>query len=319
MSNIEKYQEYNFLYDMMMSVLKSNDVKGNISEALSMLKYYLLCDNVILYRKQDNNLYTCFETDNDHTKSIEQITYITNATQSLFTHKPFLSLDLNNEETIHDLKLIYFKTDNYEYVLTFNNLKPDNYHFLMKVVETLQVILKRLELYEDANIDILTGLNNRNSYEKWLQENEHINSALVYGLFDLFRLKYLNDNYSHTLGDTYIKETAKVLKKYWPSTTLEQTKMIPSGHQLYRIGGDEFALVSTVDTLEDATMKANLAAEEVCFLDLGINDKTPLGLNYGLAIHEPSDNIKLTINNADRILSADKKRMYQKYGLDRRR
>ena len=318
MSNIEKYQEYNFLYDMMMSVLKSNDVKGNISEALSMLKYYLLCDNVILYRKQDNNLYTCFETDNDHTKSIEQITYITNATQSLFTHKPFLSLDLNNEETIHDLKLIYFKTDNYEYVLTFNNLKPDNYHFLMKVVETLQVILKRLELYEDANIDILTGLNNRNSYEKWLQENEHINSALVYGLFDLFRLKYLNDNYSHTLGDTYIKETAKVLKKYWPSTTLEQTKMIPSGHQLYRIGGDEFALVSTVDTLEDATMKANLAAEEVCFLDLGINDKTPLGLNYGLAIHEPSDNIKLTINNADRILSADKKRMYQKYGLDRR-
>ena len=135
----------------------------------------------------------------------------------------------------------------------------------------------------------------------------------------LFRLKYLNDNYSHTLGDTYIKETAKVLKKYWPSTTLEQTKMIPSGHQLYRIGGDEFALVSTVDTLEDATMKANLAAEEVCFLDLGINDKTPLGLNYGLAIHEPSDNIKLTINNADRILSADKKRMYQKYGLDRRR
>ena len=319
MSNIEKYQEYNFLYDMMMSVLKSNDVKGNISEALSMLKYYLLCDNVILYRKQDNNLYTCFETDNDHTKSIEQITYITNATQSLFTHKPFLSLDLNNEETIHDLKLIYFKTDNYEYVLTFNNLKPDNYHFLMKVVETLQVILKRLELYEDVNIDILTGLNNRNSYEKWLQENEHINSALVYGLFDLFRLKYLNDNYSHTLGDTYIKETAKVLKKYWPSTTLEQTKMIPSGHQLYRIGGDEFALVSTVDTLEDATMKANLAAEEVCFLDLGINDKTPLGLNYGLAIHEPSDNIKLTINNADRILSADKKRMYQKYGLDRRR
>ena len=319
MANPEKYQEYSFLYDMMMSALKSNDVKANIGEVLTMLKAYLLCDDVILYRKQGNDIYTCFETDNDHPESLEQITYITNATQSLFIDRPFLSLALNAQEVVHDLKLIYFKTDNYEYVLTFNNLKPDNYHFLMKVVETLQVILKRLELYEDVNLDILTGLNNRNSYEKKIKDKDCLTGELVYGLFDLFRLKYLNDNYNHTLGDAYIKETAKILKKYWPSTTMEQTKMISSGHELYRIGGDEFALISTADTLEEATMKANLAAEEVYLLDLGLNDKTPLGLNYGLTLHEPGDDIKMTINNADKMLSADKKRMYQKYGLDRRR
>ena len=46
-------------------------------------------------------------------------------------------------------------------------------------------------------MDLLTGLDNRNSYEIRINGIDESNDNLVFGLFDLFRLKYVNDNYSH--------------------------------------------------------------------------------------------------------------------------
>lgn len=318
--------EYYVLYEMMLHALKNDDVKTGINDALHLLNDYLNCGDIILYRKNKEKLYDFFDSSLKEGKYVNVITYIVNEALELIEQKEFLTIDLSND--IYNLKLVSFNTEKHKYIMALNNCslsKDDN--FLNKIITTLQIILKRAELYEesirDVNIDLLTGLDNRNSYEKRIKKINEIDHELVYGLFDLFRLKYINDNFNHTLGDTYIKETARILKKYWPKNIKTEINGIPqiisTGHCIYRIGGDEFVLMTTKDTLEQANIKANLAAEEVSMINLGTTEELHLGLNCGIVIHNPNDTIKETNDEADKLISSDKQRMYRKYGLDRRR
>ena len=45
----------------------------------------------------------------------------------------------------------------------------------------------------------------------------------------------------------------------------------------------------------------------------------PIGLNHGVVNHRKEDVVKKTYINADQLLSNDKRDMYVRYGLDRRR
>ena len=45
---------------------------------------------------------------------------------------------------------------------------------------------------------------------------------------------------------------------------------------------------------------------------------TPIGVNYGIVKHNPNSAIKETFALADELMEKDKKKMYLKYGIDRR-
>ena len=96
-------------------------------------------------------------------------------------------------------------------------------------------------------------------------------------------------------------------------------KFIETGYNVFRIGGDEFVLLTTTDNLEEVKTKARLASDEAAKILLGIKKNLPVGLNYGIVEHIKGNTIKKTFIKADEILSEDKRKMYQKYGLDRRR
>jgi len=49
---------------------------------------------------------------------------------------------------------------------------------------------------------------------------------------DANNLKYINDIYGHAAGDTLLLKISEVLKKVF-------------GNEVYRIGGDEFAILTT--------------------------------------------------------------------------
>ncbi len=81
--------------------------------------------------------------------------------------------------------------------------------------------------------DELTGLYNRryfNNEMNRLHNSRKYPLSLIVG--DLNRLKLINDNYGHSMGDKYIKTTARILKE-----------TIRSEDIVARIGGDEFALI----------------------------------------------------------------------------
>jgi diguanylate cyclase (GGDEF)-like protein len=80
-----------------------------------------------------------------------------------------------------------------------------------------------------AFFDVATLVENRNAYERFLEENS--NKVEYAGVFlaDINGLKIINDYYGHKQGDTLLKNLSSSLKE-----------SLPKNSKLYRIGGDEF-------------------------------------------------------------------------------
>lgn len=94
-----------------------------------------------------------------------------------------------------------------------------------------------------AYTDVLTGLNNRTAFEldrKRLQGNLKNYTPLTMLMFDLNNLKEVNDTLGHTKGDLYLVTAARLIQKHFGSLG-----------ECYRIGGDEFCIVSTKNDPED--------------------------------------------------------------------
>ncbi len=325
---MEEIDKYYLLYEMMMHSLKTDDVLDGLNKTLFLLKSYLNSGNIILHKKNENGVYVqdiCDITAKDINSSVS---CIVGKISLLVEHKQVFELDLNLSDDFSNMLLIHLKVHDHDYILSINNYNPPkkvDEDFWYMVQDTMQVILKRAEMYERntkaINVDLLTGLENRNSYEKRIQSID-ASDELVYGIFDLFRLKYVNDNYSHSLGDAYIREVAKILDKYWPVRKKilvdGMEKSVETGHSVYRVGGDEFILLTNRENIDLTNIKAKLASEEVSLINLGI-ENLPLGLNYGVVPHMAGDSIRDTYEKADHIMSEDKREMYARYGLDRRR
>ncbi|MGN0612342.1 MAG: GGDEF domain-containing protein [Porcipelethomonas sp.] len=89
---------------------------------------------------------------------------------------------------------------------------------------------------EQALWDNATGVRNKNSFQKQMTELEkkYKDRQLSIGfvICDMNGLKLINDNYGHAEGDRLIKATAAIL--------LEN---LTTAYNVYRIGGDEFAVL----------------------------------------------------------------------------
>lgn len=88
---------------------------------------------------------------------------------------------------------------------------------------------KNLDLMKGiAFYDKLTNLRNRSALEIDVKSKD-IHELILF-FIDVNGLKYINDNYGHTVGDELIKKVANVLKNMF-------------GDNAYRLGGDEFAVL----------------------------------------------------------------------------
>jgi diguanylate cyclase (GGDEF)-like protein/PAS domain S-box-containing protein len=84
-----------------------------------------------------------------------------------------------------------------------------------------------------SNHDKLTGLYNRRFFDeelKRLYNSRQYPISIIVG--DMNKLKNINDNYGHSMGDRYIKRTAEAIKD-----TVRNEDVVA------RIGGDEFAVI----------------------------------------------------------------------------
>ena len=90
--------------------------------------------------------------------------------------------------------------------------------------------------FELANIDALTGLQNRRGFFKTLDElliEGGRSGPVAIGILDLDGFKPVNDIYGHPAGDRVLKEVAKRLVSMGPDLVAA------------RLGGDEFGLILT--------------------------------------------------------------------------
>lgn len=110
--------------------------------------------------------------------------------------------------------------------------------------------------------DVLTGLHNRNRYEKTLERLQQHHPASVGVVFvDINGLKAANDKHGHKYGDEMIVRAATILAQHIPA-------------QGYRIGGDEFISLwenVTADEFADSVQRMRTAyeADPLCDVSIG--------------------------------------------------
>lgn len=109
---------------------------------------------------------------------------------------------------------------------------------LYVALERLQYLelIKRMnsQLSDMAVTDLLTGLYNRQGFEKRIQEDqgkENVENIILY--IDLDNFKYYNDTFGHELGDFVLLRFAQILERVVDGS---------NGYAV-RYGGDEFVIV----------------------------------------------------------------------------
>lgn len=96
-----------------------------------------------------------------------------------------------------------------------------------------------------ATEDTLTGLPNRRHFfdvaETCLLQSRRYGNPMTIGLLDLDNFKQINDTYGHSAGDEVLRVMADILRQ-----------VLRDSDTPARIGGEEFAVILTSTSLEDA-------------------------------------------------------------------
>lgn len=113
------------------------------------------------------------------------------------------------------------------------------------------------ELDRQANTDMLSGLPNRNHFQRYLEllvETRKQSQAPFALLFiDLDRFKSVNDTFGHHVGDDLIRAAA-----------LRISGVLRSGDRVARLGGDEFAVaLERINSPKDAAETARRILKEL--------------------------------------------------------
>ena len=153
-------------------------------------------------------------------------------------------------------------------------------------------------LAERATRDALTGLQNRGEFDAALEREtaraarQHSPVALVMADVDHFKL--CNDRLGHAAGDTVLRGLAA-----------EFAKSVRGYDQVFRYGGEEFALLFPGATAEDALLRAEQIRLSVKALDLSHDGQKigPITLSLGVATFpEHGDSANALLRAADHAL-----------------
>ena len=117
-------------------------------------------------------------------------------------------------------------------------------HSISKIIRTSTEHAKQMESL--AEIDGMTGLYNRSKYLRIINNSYESQENIAVIFWDVNNLKKTNDTKGHETGDVLIRTIADSIHML---TTDE--------HKAFRIGGDEFVMIMSNSTTEDALKKIN--------------------------------------------------------------
>ena len=224
----------------------------------------------------------------------------------------------HNQGKLSGVLIGYVEMKNYTIANRFL-LKEQDLVILKLASEQLHNVLERLnymsliqqmngQLSDMAVTDLLTGLYNRQGFEKLINsaENENdVNKVILY--LDLDNFKYYNDTFGHELGDYVLIRFAQVL-----------TDVVKDQGYAVRYGGDEFVLVfdqkdkffakevgqNIIQMIEQNVIPA---LRQKIGVDTVIPKERVLTCSIGISECKGSESIAESLNNADKALYYVKK------------
>lgn len=149
---------------------------------------------------------------------------------------------------------------------------------------------------KEARLDPLTGVGNRLAWQEAVRQGERrlaedgVGSTVV--LVDLNRLKETNDTHGHDVGDRLIQALAAQL-----------SRAVRDADTLARIGGDEFAILTTGAGKRGYAELASRVRSELAGLAVG---DVPVLASLGAAACPPCASLAEAIRLADERLYAEK-------------
>ena len=159
--------------------------------------------------------------------------------------------------------------------------------------ETEELVQKAQDAERLAYTDELTGLNNRTAYNEAVEKIDITKGVHTVFMCDLNNLKKCNDTMGHHWGDTYIKISAGIIQESFDDIG-----------RAYRIGGDEFCIISDVDDPE----QIQAAYDKLAYRVEEYNTGTSV-IEIGIAVGYARYDANIDKNLEDTRIRADQ-RMY---------
>ena len=176
------------------------------------------------------------------------------------------------------------------------------FSLLTFLIYTLLLFVNNLlDINRKAYTDIHTGLFNRSRWNNLLNTNISVTSPICMMMFDLNRLKAVNDTLGHSAGDKMILNFSNILRN-----------VIPPTNTICRWGGDEFTVLIT-DAKEDIICQylENISKAVCAYNDSGEKPEIYYAVGYVLSTEFPTLSPKELFQKADERMYQNKKECYQ--------
>ena len=138
------------------------------------------------------------------------------------------------------------------------------------------------KLNKQVYVDALTSVRNKGGYGQYIHDlqekmddpKQQLEFAI--GVFDCNDLKHINDTYGHDKGDIYLKAASKLICRIYQHSPV------------FRIGGDEFAVILENDDLRNRDELLKQFIREAEELNKATeNDWEKVDLAIGFAVYDP--------------------------------
>lgn len=254
-------------------LMTASDYEASVNRVLREIGNFLSCDRVYIFEKQGNRISNTFEWCREGVTS--EMGELQDLNYEEYTGVWDRYLRTNSSVVIPDIEAIR-QTD----AITYDCLKKQNIHSLMEapmyhdhnlsgylgvdnykesdaadmkyLLENMAVYLSRKKDIHDlmdrlrylSENDILTGVHNRNAMNRRLSSLKAEDRSLGIIYVDLNNLKWTNDTYGHSVGDSRLRDMSALMKSVCPP------------QDIYRLGGDEF--VAFLDGADKESFKKTL-------------------------------------------------------------
>ncbi len=192
---------------------------------------------------------------------------------------------------------------NYDYMIEYNG--NDEIGVLTR---TFRNLISHLKVYisnlnDLAYADALTSLRNKGAFDIYMQniqtsiDNKEEETAFAICIFDCNNLKQINDNYGHDKGDLYLQCTAELICNVYEHSPV------------FRIGGDEFAIILTGADYENREKLRKLYYRR-CDQNNKVKEDPweKVSAAFGMSVYDPDEDMSVNdvFRHADKLMYENK-------------